>query len=183
MTRTFRSVGRLRTGYDPDQVDEFFDRARRVYEGDGSEPMSGRDVRQTAFDLVRGGYVTQSVDAAMDRLERAFVTRQRAEFIAAHGQQAWMDHLAGQARTLYGRLTRPDGERFAPARRGEQGYLAEDVDALCHRLVEYFDHGQTLTSDEVRHATFRRATGHHAYGEGAVDAFCDRAVEVLLGVE
>ncbi|GGB97820.1 DivIVA domain-containing protein [Cellulomonas carbonis] len=183
MTTLFRTVGRLRSGYDPAQVDEFFSRARRVYEGDGHEPLTAAEVRETAFDLVRGGYATGPVDAAMDRLERAFVARQRTEFIAANGQQAWMDHLAGQARTLYGRLTRPDGERFAPARRGQQGYLPEDVDALCHRLVDYFDHGQSLTSEEVRGATFRRARGAKAYGEPAVDAFCARAVEVLLGVE
>lgn len=94
-----------------------------------------------------------------------------------------MEHLAAQARTLYGRLSRPDGERFAPAARGEQGYAPQDVDALCQRLVDYFDHGQSLTSDEVRHATFGRAKGRNAYAEAPVDAFCDRAIEVLLGVE
>jgi DivIVA domain-containing protein len=184
MSTLFRTAGRMRSGYDPAQVDDFFDRARLVYEGNRSvEPLTARDVRLTAFDLVRGGYATGPVDAAMDRLERAFVTRQRTDYVAAHGQQAWMDHLASQARTLYGRLTRPDGERFAPAARGQQGYLPEDVDALCHRLVDYFDNGASLTSDEIRSVTFRRARGAKGYGEAAVDAFCDRAVEVLTGVE
>ncbi len=183
MTAMFRTASRLRSGYDPDQVDEFFTHARQVYEGELREPLSGADVRRAAFDLVRGGYVTTSVDAALDRLERAFVVRQRQEFVAAHGQQAWMEHLAAQARTLYGRLSRPDGERFAPPARGEQGYDADDVDALCHRLVDYFDHGQSLTSDEIRTATFRRRKGRDAYAEAPVDAFCDRAIEVLLGVE
>ena len=183
MSTAFRTVHRWRSGYASEQVDEFFADARRVYEGAGSAPLSGRDVRLAAFDLVRGGYATAPVDAALDRLERAFTVRQRNEFVAARGQQAWMEHLAGQARTLYGRLTRADGERFTPPRRGEQGYDASDVDALCHRLVDYFDHGQSLTSDEVRNATFRRHKGHGAYAEGPVDAFCDRAIEVLLGVE
>ncbi len=183
MTAMFRTAGRLRSGYDPDQVDEFFAHARGVYEGKVRDPLSGADVRRAAFDLVRGGYATSSVDAALDRLERAFVVRQRQEFVAAHGQQAWMEHLAAQARTLYGRLSRPDGERFAPAARGEQGYDADDVDDLCHRLVDYFDHGQSLLSDEVRTVTFRRRRGREAYAEAPVDAFCDRAVEVLLGVE
>lgn len=182
-TRTFRTVNRLRYGYDPDQVDTFFSHARRAYEGDGTEPLSDVDVRRAAFDLVRGGYVTSSVDAALDRLERAFAARTRAQFVAVHGQEAWMEQVAAQARTLYERLRRPDGERFAPARRGEQGYATEDVDALCHRLVDYFDKGAPLTSDEIRNATFRRARGHSGYGEGPVDAFFDRAVEVLLGVE
>lgn len=183
MTGMFRTVPRLRTGYDPDQVDEFFTHARRVYEGEVSEPLSGYDVRRAAFDLVRGGYRPAAVDSALDRLERAFISRQRAEFVATHGQQAWLEHLAAQARTLYGRLARPDGERFARARRGEESYAVADVDALCHRLIEYFDHGQALTSDELRQATFARRRGADGYGEGPVDAFIDRAVEVLLGVE
>jgi DivIVA domain-containing protein len=179
----FRTVSRFSSGYDPDQVDTFFTHARRVYEGNGSEPLNANEVRRVAFDLVRGGYATASVDAALDRLERAFVTRQRQEILTAHGQQAWMEHMAGRARTLYERLRRSDGERFAPARRREQGYDLDDVDDLCHRLIEYFDRGTPLTSDEIRHATFGRASGHNAYGEGAVDAFLERAVEVLVGVE
>lgn len=90
----FRTVGPLRSGYDPDQVDTFFAHARRAYEGDRSEPLTSTDVRRAAFDMVRGGYATASVDAALDRLERAFATRQRAEFVAARGQQAWMEHVA-----------------------------------------------------------------------------------------
>ncbi|HMO10251.1 MAG TPA: DivIVA domain-containing protein [Actinotalea sp.] len=183
MTGMFRSAGRLRTGYDPDQVDEFFTHARRVYEGHAQEPLSGYDVRRVAFDLVRGGYRPAAVDAALDRLERAFVSRQRTEFVSTHGQQAWLEHLEGQARTLYGRLARPDGERFARGHRGEQSYDVEQVDALCHRLIDYFDHGQPLTSEELRQVTFSRRRGPDGYTEGAVDAFLDRAVEVLLGVE
>ena len=179
----FRTVGPFRSGYDTDQVDTFFQHARRAYEGDHTEPLSGTDVRRAAFDVVRGGYAPASVDAALDRLERAFSARQRAEFVRARGQQAWMEHVAGRARTLYERLRRPDGRRFAPAHRGEQGYDPADVDALCRRLVEYFDRGAPLTSDEVRQATFGRASGHAAYAEGPVDAFFERAVEVLLGVE
>ena len=183
MTGMFRTAGRLRTGYDPDQVDDFFAHARRVYEGEATEPLSGYDVRRAAFDLVRGGYRPAAVDAALDRLERAFVTRQRAEFVGTHGQSAWLEHLAAQARTLYGRLARPDGERFARGRGSEPAYSTEDVDEVCHRLIEYFDHGQALTSEELRQVTFGRARGADGYGEGAVDAFIDRAVEVLLGVE
>lgn len=183
MTGMFRTVPRLRTGYDPDQVDEFFTHARQVYEGEVSEPLSGYDVRRAAFDLVRGGYRPAAVDSALDRLERAFVSRQRAEFVATHGQQAWLEHLAAQARTLYGRLARPDGERFARGHRGEDSYAIADVDAVCQRLIEYFDHGQALTSDELRQLTFGRRRGSDGYAEGPVDAFIDRAVEVLLGVE
>ena len=151
----FRTVPRLRSGYATDEVDEFFDVARRAYEGRGDK-LTGRDVRTMAFDIRRGGYASGAVDAALDRLEAAFVARARQEFVAAHGQQAWMDQLADGARTLYGRLTRPDTQKFAPAGRGEHGYEPADVDALCHRLVAYFDRGEPLTAQEVRSATFRR---------------------------
>lgn len=179
----FRTVSRLRSGYATDEVDEFFDLARRVYEGQDAQTLAGRDVRAMAFDFIRGGYATGAVDAALDRLEAAFVARTRQEFVAAHGQQAWMDQLADGARTLYGRLTRPDGQKFGSAHRGGPGYEPADVDALCHRLVAYFDSGEPLTAQEVRSATFRRRSGAKGYAEGPVDAFCDRAVEVLLGVE
>ena len=179
----FRTVSALRSGYDPDEVDDFFGHARTVYETGPAGALAAKDVRGVSFDMVRGGYVTAAVDAALDRLESAFVARQRAEFVAEHGQQAWMDRLGEQARTLYGRLGRPDGDRFAPPAGRAQGYEASDVDAICHRLVAFFDQGAPLTSGEVRSATFRARRGKDAYGEPAVDAFMARAVEVLLGVE
>lgn len=183
MSGLFKTVSALRTGYDKDEVDEFFEHARHVYEGRTGERLTSTDIQASMFDLVRGGYNTHEVDAALDRLEGAFIARQRAEYVAAHGQQAWMTALAERARTLYGRLGRPDGERFAPAERGQTGYDKDDVDDLCDRLVGYFDRQEPLTAAEVREAAFGRARGEDAYAEGPVDAFFARATEVLLGVE
>ncbi len=183
MSGMFRTAPGVRSGYDQDQVDAFFERARLAYEGRAEHMVTGGDVRRAAFDLRRGGYEIPAVDAALDRLERAFAEQHRAEYVAAHGRRAWSEGLAERARTLYGRLGRPEGERFAPARTAHQGYRREDVDALCARLVAYFDEGRPLTSDEVRSATFRGAHGRKAYAEAPVDAFLERAVEVLLGVE
>ncbi|WP_136520410.1 MULTISPECIES: DivIVA domain-containing protein [Cellulomonas] len=179
----FRTVTGLRRGYDPDEVDEFFSHARSLYEQGPANGLSSAQVRDVAFDMVRGGYVTAAVDAALDRLEAAFVARHRAQFIAEQGQDAWMAHLGTQARTLYGRLGRPDGDRFAPPEGRQPGYEPADVDALCHRLIAYFDTGAPLTAAELRSATFRRRNGRNGYAEGPVDAFVARAVEVLLGVE
>lgn len=179
----FRTVGGLRRGYDCDEVDEFFTHARAMYEKGPAGALSATDVRRAGFELVRGGYVTAAVDAALDRLESAFVARARAEHVSQYGQKGWMDHLGEQARTLYGRLGRPDGDRFAPPRTRADGYEPADVDALCHRLIAYFDNGTPLTSAEVRSLTFRGRKGRNAYDEDSVDAFCARAVEVLLGVE
>lgn len=179
----FRTVSGLKQGYDPDEVDDFFAHARAVYEQGPAAALSSKDVRGVAFDMVRGGYVTAAVDAALDRLEAAFVARARAEYVSTQGQQAWMAKLSEQARTLYGRLGRPDGDRFAPPERRQQGYEPADVDELCRRLVAYFDTGAPLAAAEVRAATFRRRKGRNAYAEPPVDAFFARAVEVLLGVE
>ena len=154
-----------------------------MYEGGGPASLTAKDVREVAFALVQGGYSWDSVDSALDRLEAAFVARERAEFVARQGQEAWMARMAELARSLYPRLTRGDGKRFAAAEAFRSGYAKDDVDALCHRLVAYFDKGAPLAAAEVRAATFRARKGHNAYGEAAVDAFFARAVEVLLGVE
>ncbi|MHA7135025.1 DivIVA domain-containing protein [Oerskovia turbata] len=183
MSALFSTVSKVRNGYDPDEVDEFFDHARQVYEGKKPERLTSTDIQVSMFDLVRGGYDTHEVDAALDRLEGAFIARQRAEYVAVNGQQAWMNALAERARSLYGRLGRPDGERFAPAGRGEQGYDMDDVDDLCDRLVAYFDRQEPLTAAEIRATTFTRRRGKDGYAEGPVDAFFARAIEVLLGVE
>ena len=183
MAALFSTVSKLKKGYDQDEVDEFFEHARDVYEGKVAERLVSTDIQNSMFDLIRGGYDTREVDAALDRLEGAFIARQRAEYINANGQQAWMTALAERARTLYGRLGRPEGEKFARANRGDAAYDTDDVDDLCDRLVAYFDSQVPITVVEIRETTFRRRRGKDGYAEGPVDAFFARAIEVLLGVE
>ena len=66
----FRRAARLSQGYHVGQVDDFFARAREVYEQGAEEPaVSSSDVRRVGFDLVRGGYDIGQVDSALDRLE------------------------------------------------------------------------------------------------------------------
>lgn len=184
MAETFPRAGRWSSGYDVEQVDDFFERARVAYESPpgGGEQMTAEDVRTAAFDLVRHGYDPGHVDAALDRLEAAFVQRERARSVSQAGQEVWMEEVAKRATTLYPRLVRPAGERFAPPERG-RGYDRDAVDALLDRLVDYFDSGAELTAADVRSATFRSAPRDRAYAEGPVDAFLDRAVDVLLAVE
>lgn len=178
----FPHVGRWARGYDPDQVEEFFAKARVAYEGPVESALRGDDVRGTAFDLVRGGFEPSAVDEALDRLEAAFVRRERAAFVGKRSQEDWMALVAERATSLYPRLVRPNRRRFAPPHRG-RGYDADQVDALLDRLVNYFDAGASLTAAELRTVTFRSAPKRRAYAEGPVDAFLDRAVEVLLAVE
>lgn len=193
MTQLFPRVAPTHRGYHTGQVDEFFARARAAYEelgnqhgeqdgNAGGEVIDADTVRSAAFDLVRRGYRAASVDAALDRLEAAFVAARRADFIAEKGRSAWMGTVVDRATTLYERLTRPAGQRFAPPERG-RGYAAADVDALLERVVAYFDEGAALSAAEVRTAVFSSASGADAYAEGPVDAYLDRVVDVLLAVE
>lgn len=183
MTVTFPETSWPKFGYDKEQVDAFFSDARRYYDTPGRSEMAGADVSAATFALRRGGYSTAEVDAALDRLEAAFIAKERAEFIATYGAQAWMAQLAERAQTLYPRLVRPAGNRFTRARRGMPAYDIDEVDALCQRLIDYFDQTSPITAHEVRTAVFTTRKGPKGYAEASVDAFLARAVEVLLGVE
>ena len=178
MSTLFPRVGRWHRGYHVGQVDEFFAAARESYE---RGEIDGEDVRNAAFDMVIDGYQTAAVDAAIDRLESAVVRRKRASHVAESSEESWMTQAVQRATTLYPRLQRPAGERFA---RGHGvGYDARDVDALCERLIDYFETGSGITAQEVRLATFDLARGAGAYDEAVVDSFLSRSVEVLLAVE
>lgn len=183
MSDTFPSVVFLHRGYEPEGVDEFFQRARRAYEGGvPAEQFSAEQVRRASFKLRHGGYDTDSVDAALNRLEAAFVQRDRANHVAVNGEAAWFKRVADRATTLYPRLLRPRGERFASPPGGRRGYKASEVDDLLDRLADFFDDKADLTAEQVRKAEFSAAKGEDAYREGPVDAYLGRAVEILLAV-
>ncbi|MDR1118882.1 MAG: DivIVA domain-containing protein [Bifidobacteriaceae bacterium] len=182
MADLFRRAGRSR-GYKAAEVDDFFGRAQAVYEGRSTEVMTPNDVRNVAFSQAKGGYEEPQVDGALDRLDNAFTRKQRSEFIALHGQQAWLDKIVDRATTLYDRLGRPDGKKFAPASGGARAYDRTQVDALLHRLADYFNNGAALTSQDVRHAVFSTVRGKRGYAMGPVDAYLDRALEVLVAAE
>ncbi|MDO5722252.1 MAG: DivIVA domain-containing protein [Actinomycetaceae bacterium] len=180
----FPRVRFYRKGYQPKAVDEFLHEAREAYEGGipASEFSSGT-IHKAMFPLTRGGYDPVSVDAALDRLEAAFLARDRADHVAVNGEQAWLDHVADRATTLYPRLVRPEGERFANPAKGAIGYQIEAVDAFMDRLAAFFDDEIELRVDSVRTITFPPAKGQDAYLEGPVDAYLARVIEILLAVE
>ena len=179
----FPRVGLFSKGYDCEQVDAFFEDARRAYEGGvPPEQFSSEQVRLATFELKSRGYNIEAVDGAMNRLEAAFVNRDRADSVAAEGEAAWYDRVADRATTLYPRLQRPRGERFSHPTSG-RGYACDEVDDLLDRIAAYFDEAGELTADEIRTATFRPKRGKKAYAEGPVDAYLGRAVEILLAVD
>ena len=179
----FRRVRWYKDGYAIESVNAFFESARAAYESEEPPTMTSNDVRRAAFKTKRGGYNPRAVDRAMDRLESAFASREREEFIETHGESAWLKHLGERAQSLYPRLVRKRGERFAAAPRGLLAYDCAEVDALLDRITAFFDQGEPLEVDEIRLATFTRRFGIGGYAEGPVDAFLDRTVEVLLAVD
>ena len=183
MTELFPSAGRFSRGYEEEPVVQFFQEARRAYEGGASaQDISFEEIRRAAFPLVRGGFKTENVDAALSRLESAFIQRDRAVYIAKHGESAWFSKIADEATVLYPRLLRPAGSRFAhPADRGI-GYDCAEVDALLDRLAAFFDDQAALSESDLRFALFDTARGENAYVESQVDAFLGKAMYVLLAV-
>ncbi len=185
---TFPRVSRTAKGYDVDEVDEFFQIAREAYQrgkpGPNGRRLSAAEVRRVAFALQRGGYDVHEVDAALDRLEDAVAARERERLIEQGGDQALINELTRRASTLQGRLNRPAGERFSRGeKRLEMTYDVDDVDSLCDKLAHYFSDGTEMSADEVRRAVFRTRWGRRGYREPEVDAFLDRAVEIMVAVD
>ena len=117
------------TGYDPDEVDEFFDHARAVYEAGPGPGLAGQG-RPTASRSTwcAAGTSPRAVDAALDRLEAAFVARARAEYIATRtASRRWMDaperagphpvRAAGPARRRQVRAAGRRQQGYEPGRR------------------------------------------------------------------
>lgn len=174
----------LSPGYDMDEVDEFFAAARAAYEnGANAADVAAGQVRKACFQVRRRGYDIETVDGAMDRLESAFVQRERADHINVNGQEAWMELVAERATNLYPRLLRPAGERFRPPVDSPKGYDCEEVDEFLQKIIDYFDKKGTLTSHEIRNVTFSAARKRNAYDEATVDAYLARAAAVLIAVE
>lgn len=181
MSQMFTVSTGLRRGYAQAEVNEFFEYARSVYESQIDDSLTQREIHTHVFGMERGGYVIGEVDAAMDRLENAFVAKHRQDVLNTRGPSGWSEELNNQAQTLYPRLSRKAGTRFAPPTKGK-GYSADQVDAMCRRLVSFFNGKEQVTAAEIRAIRFDAARGKNAYEETSVDAFVARAVEVLLGV-
>jgi DivIVA domain-containing protein len=168
-------------GYDVEQVEAFLTRARAAYEDVSRAPtMTSWHVRTVGFDLVRGGYDVDAVDAALDRIEDAFARREKQRGEERNGTVAWSNQLRSQEQSLRAQLTRPDGQRFPRGTGMELTYDVQAVDELCRRVEDGFSDGRPMPPDAVRLAVFRSRRGSRGYREGSVDAFLDRIVELLV---
>ncbi|MFC5369872.1 DivIVA domain-containing protein [Arcanobacterium bovis] len=190
MSSTFERVGQFHSGYDCKEVDSFLREAKAAYakfsyEDAVRDPKAaGIDedsVRNASFSWTRNGYSPEQVDAALDRLEAAFIQRRRAGVMSSAGEQAWLEQTYDSATTLYPRMLRPEGERFSDAH--GRGYAKGEVDEFLNQIAEYFDGKANLTSKEVRRTHFNSARDADAYDESVVDVYLDRVVSVLMAVE
>ena len=178
---TFPRTERSTLGYNPEQVDEFLQTARLAYNDDGgTATLRAADIRHTAFAMVKGGYSTTHVDAALERLEDAFAARERETARTAEGASDFLEQARVTAQVILNRLARPAGERFDRVSFLTYGYNRMDVDRFATRLVRYFQDGRPMSIDEVRTITFRPQRG--GYREAQVDLLLDSVTDVMLAV-
>ncbi|MBL8931769.1 MAG: DivIVA domain-containing protein [Kineosporiaceae bacterium] len=181
MTDTFPRASRLAKGYDAEQVEAFLARARAAYEDGGrGGAMTSWHIRTVGFDLVRGGYDVEAVDAALDRIEDAFARREKHRGEERAGANGWQTQLRSQEQSLRAQLARNDGQRFPRGSGLELTYDIDQVDELCRRIEDAFASGRPLSPDAVRLAVFKSRRGARGYREASVDAFLDRVVELLV---
>ncbi|MFF0988969.1 DivIVA domain-containing protein [Kocuria nitroreducens] len=187
-TRIPRCPGSER-GYDVAQVDDFLaavhSALREPPPVTGPERRPGvllsTQVRAAVFAGARGGYRPAAVDELLDAAEDALAAAERERCLRARGPEAWQEHLDALTRLLRNRLDRPRTQRFRrPSRPRAHGYSAAHVDVLCERLGARLEGTATLEPGELRRAVFPPAQGERSYEEQQVDAFLDRAVQLLL---
>ncbi|MDH2442720.1 DivIVA domain-containing protein [Amnibacterium sp. CER49] len=181
MSTTFPRTRGRRLGYDPDEVDTFLSDARAAFDDKRQQaPLTAADIRRTAFSMQRGGYATAAVDAALERLEDAFATRERDRARRSAGERAYYANTRTIAKEIIGRLDRPEGHRFDRTGLLQVGYAVKDVDAFAEQARAYFEEGARFAVDDVRGVAFRPA--RNGYREAQVDLLIDALVEVMLAV-
>ncbi|GEO94729.1 DivIVA domain-containing protein [Kocuria turfanensis] len=176
-------------GYDVAEVDAFLARVRKTLEapdpapGEGCALLLSTQVRAAVFSGARGGYRPEAVDEALDAAEDALAAAEREQVLRLRGPEVWRQHVDALTGLLRGRIERPRTQRFRhPGRSRGQGYSAAHVDVLCERLGARLTDSAPLDPAELRGAVFPLAHGERSYEEQQVDAFLDRAVQLLLAL-
>jgi DivIVA domain-containing protein len=182
VSSTFPRTRSSRRGYDIDEVEDFLEEARSAYNAEPGAPvvLGAESIRRTAFSLQKGGYSPAHVDAALERLEDAFASRERDRARQVAGDEAWYARARANAKEIIDRLARPAGRRFRRAALLSDGYDRKQVDAFGDRLSDYFLKATPMSVDEVRQVAFRPKKG--GYSEAQVDYFLDSVVAVMLAV-
>ena len=183
MTSTFPLARSGKPGYDCSEVDDFLDTARRAFAlpAGHDESLSSQQIRHTGFRVVRkNGYSARHVDAALERLEEAFATREREHAIGEQGTDAYYAGVRATAQEILDRLARPQGKRFTRVSPFTRGYHPADVDAFSTLISQYFEKGRPLALETVRTIAFRPKYG--GYRELQVDVLLDTVIDLMLAV-
>lgn len=181
VSTTFPRVRRGR-GYDIDEVEDFLEDARRAYTGDrgSAQVVTATSIRQTGFTMRKGGYSPSHVDAALERLEDAFATRERDRVLTELGDQGAHQKAKSDAQEILDRCVRARGRRFKRVGILSGGYSVRDVDAFADRVVRYLQQGEPLTVEDVRGVLFAAQKG--GYQEAQVDVVLDAVIDLLQSV-
>lgn len=182
MSTTFPRSRKSKQGYDINQVEDFLEEARRAYTAEPGQlsVLNADSIRTMAFRMHKGGYSTNHVDAALERLEDAFAARERERAFAEVGDAAWYAKARSSAQSILDRLAREPHRRFSRVGVLTTGYSPKDVDAFADRLVGYFQHGKPMSVDQVRTVVFRSVK--RGYNETQVDLLLDAVIDVMLAV-
>ena len=164
-------------GYSPKQVDALFYLAKRQYENPNLVLVRASDLRGLRLDLVRGGYATNQVDAALDNLEDHFIAAEVAAFRERFGDQELAKRYSELRDALIPRLNREKTHRFAKVSLLARGYDKKKVDDLCDQLLAHFDGGSKLRVSDLRRIQFH--SKRLGYSMPQVDSFLDRAIEAI----
>ena len=179
VSTTFPRTRRSLRGYNVDQVEDFLEEARRAYSAEPGEPVvvSAETIRRTAFEMQKAGYSPTHVDAALERLEDAFASRERERAVEGSGGEAWQAEARRLAQEILDRLARRTGHRFTRVGILTSGYNRAEVDKFANRLVRHFRDSTPMSMAEVRAMAFRAQKG--GYREAQVDLLLDSVITVM----
>lgn len=183
VTSTFPLARSGKPGYDVGEVDAFLERARLAFSDESVDeaPLKSDDIRHTAFRVVRSrGYSVRRVDAALERLEEAFATREHDAALERHGSSVFDADARAAAQEIIDRLARPAGVKFRRVSFATRGYHPADVDLFSTRIAAYVQTGQQLPVETVRSIAFRPR--FRGYDEVQVDAVLDAVIRIMLAV-
>ena len=165
---TFKQVAKNKLGYSLVEVDSFITIARDQFNQPNAKLVDWRDFSSARFSMEKGGYATEAVDAALDKLQDTFAQREL---------QGVAKNATALRNLLHGRIERSKKRRFAKVGFFSVGYSIRQVDAMLNLVGAALNGEAELSIPEVRAFQFKPVRG--GYSESQVDAFVDRLVEVL----
>lgn len=189
-------VGKRKFGYNVSQVNEFLERAHKLYVSDNMD-LTQKDIQEVSFDLERDGYVISQVDATLSRLENAVVDKATEYDIMHRGRVVWKAEIEDIYRTLLKHAKRAERQRFAPGEPKHPSYDRIQVDELVNQILDKIaislghraswdtdeDILKEITDDFVSDVVFTQRVGKRGYDERQVDYYLNSCIRVLSKIE